>query len=89
MVRFWVSAWILLTMGLTGCQLTREPKPPKAPEEFRKPPDEARFQTPNFYPNSVLNQDNQIRIRDDSSSTPSLLNSRSMRNGGAGGSMGR
>ncbi len=61
----WCWPVLLAMIVLAGCQLTREPKPPRPAEEFRVPPDEARYQTPNFYPNSVLNQDNHAKTHDD------------------------
>jgi hypothetical protein len=84
MRRSWCAPLILLLLGLVGCQTTREPRPPRPPEELRKPSDEARYQTPNFYPNHVLNQDNTLKARDSGDpKSPGMMNRRGM--GGMGG----
>jgi hypothetical protein len=56
---------LLVLFGVTGCQLTREPKPPRPPEVLQAPPDEARYQSADkIYPNNVLNQDTNAKSRD-------------------------
>lgn len=60
----WLSLALIASFGCwsTGPKL----KPPPAPEEYRKPPDDdARFSSPIAYPKDTLNQDmlkkNQIQ----------------------------
>jgi hypothetical protein len=63
----WIGSGLLLLVlfGQTGCQLTREPKPPRPPEVLQAPPDEARYQSADkIYPNNVLNQDTNAKSRD-------------------------
>jgi len=61
---------LLLLLGSAGCSLTREPRPPRQPEELRPPPDEARYQSPRLiYPDAVLNQDDLYKTREDAPKT--------------------
>jgi len=81
----WLS---LLMLGLAGCWTT-EPnlRPPKQPEELRKPPeDDLRFSAPQTYPKNTLNQDT-IKRYDDLSNQPGPMRGPggSSRMGGPGG----
>jgi hypothetical protein len=85
MRRIAIGLLLLFLLGLTGCSLTREPKPPRPPEELRPPPDEARYQSPNnIYPNNVLNQDTNAKSRDANDKNGSPAQRRAMNGPPAG-----
>jgi hypothetical protein len=79
-----------LLLVLAGCAGPDHLKPPKQPESFNSPPDEARFDRPIEYPRKVLMED---KNKDYDPTNPDQFQKKtagpgSMRAGGGGGGPG-
>jgi hypothetical protein len=57
-IRHLLGLGLLVAVAAWGCETTREQlRPPKPPEEYNAPPDEARYTGPVQYPPEAMDQD--------------------------------